>query len=240
MDDNGSETAAAGGLEPGLHLVATPIGNLEDITLRALRVLREADLVACEDTRHTGRLLRHYGIAAKLVPYHDHNADEARPRLLRRLADGGKLALVSDAGTPLVSDPGFKLVRAARAQGSRVTAVPGACAAIVALQLSGLPPDRFLFAGFLPPRRAARRATLEELRAVPATLIFYEGPSRLAGALADMRDVFGDRPAAVARELTKLFEEVRAETLGELAAVYGAAPAKGEVVVLVGPATLGM
>lgn len=231
-EDRGSETPP---LAPGLYLVATPIGNVEDVTLRALRVLREADLVACEDTRHTGRLLQRYGIEAKLVPYHDHNAEEARPRLLARLAAGGRVALVSDAGTPLVSDPGYKLVRAARDQGTPVTSIPGACAAIAALQLSGMPPDRFMFAGFLPPRQAARRSALETLRAVPATLIFYESPTRLSAALADMAAVLGDRPAAVARELTKLFEEVRREPLSALAEHWAAEAPKGEIVIVVGP-----
>lgn len=235
MDSRGSESPSnAASITPGLYLVATPIGNAEDITLRALQVLRAADVVACEDTRHTGRLMQRYGIAARLIPYHDHNADEARPRLLARLAEGGRVALVSDAGTPLVSDPGFKLVREARAQGSAVTAIPGACAAVTGLQLSGLPPDRFMFVGFLPPRQSARRTALGELRAVPATLVFYESPNRLSDALLDMATVLGDRPAAVTRELTKLFEEVVEGRLSELAARYRDDPPRGEIVVVVG------
>jgi len=223
-------------LAPGLHLVATPIGNLGDITLRALWVLRNVDRILCEDTRVTARLLARYHIATPLDPYHDHNADRVRPAILDRLRQGEKLALVSDAGTPLVSDPGFKLVRAAAAEGLPVTASPGPSAAITALVLSGLPPDAFLFGGFLPPRQAARRRVLTQWRTVPATLVFYEGPSRLAAALADMAALLGDRPAAVARELTKRHEEVRRDRLATLAAHYGAAGApRGEVVIVVGP-----
>ena len=222
-------------LAPGLYLVATPIGNMADITLRALDVLRGADLVACEDTRLTGRLLQRHGISARLTPYHEHNAERALPGLLARLRAGGAVALVSDAGTPLVSDPGYRLVGAVIAEGIAVTAVPGPSAAVTALLLSGLPPDRFLFGGFLPARAAARRTALQELAAVPATLVLYESPQRLAASLADMVTVLGDRPAAVARELTKLFEEVRRGSLATLAAHYAAAgPPKGEVVVTVG------
>lgn len=236
MDSKGSECPdKARAIASGLYLIATPIGHADDITLRALQVLRSADLVACEDTRHTGRLLQRHGISARLLPYHDHNADQARPQILQRLTDGASVALVSDAGTPLVSDPGYKLVREARAAGLPVTAVPGACAAVTGLQLSGLPPDRFLFAGFLPPRSAARKAALAELRDVPATLVFYEGPTRLAATLADMADVLGNRAAAVTRELTKLFEEVVEGRLSDLAARFADAPVKGEIVVVVGP-----
>ncbi|HEX9490514.1 MAG TPA: 16S rRNA (cytidine(1402)-2'-O)-methyltransferase [Stellaceae bacterium] len=219
-----------------MHVVATPIGNAADITLRALAVLRGADAIACEDTRVTAKLLARHGIAAPLLAYHDHNAERMRPLLLERLRQGDAVALVADAGTPLVSDPGFKLVRAAIAEGLPVTTLPGPSAALAALVLSGLPSDRFLFAGFLPPKPAARRRTLAELGVVPATLIFFEGASRLAAALGDMAETLGDRPAAVARELTKLYEEVRRGSLRELAGHYAASgPPRGEVVVVVGP-----
>jgi 16S rRNA (cytidine1402-2'-O)-methyltransferase len=219
-----------------LHLVATPIGNLSDVTLRALWVLREADRVLCEDTRVTGKLLARYGIAATVEPYHDHNADRVRPAILARLRNGEKLALVSDAGTPLVSDPGYRLVRDALAEGLPVTAAPGPSAAITALTLSGLPPDVFLFAGFLPPRQAARRKALAAWRDLAATLLFYEGPSRLAAALTDMAETLGDRDGAVARELTKLHEEIRRGRLSALAAHYHeAGPPRGEIVIVVGP-----
>jgi 16S rRNA (cytidine1402-2'-O)-methyltransferase len=221
---------------PGLHVVATPIGNADDITLRALAVLRGADAIACEDTRVTAKLLARHGIAAPLLAYHDHNAERMRPQLLKRVRQGEVIALVSDAGTPLVSDPGFKLVRAAIAEGLPVTTLPGPSAALAAVVLSGLPSDRFLFAGFLPPKPTARRRTLMELGAVPATLVFFEGASRLADALGDMAETLGERPAAVAREITKLYEEVRRGALSELAAHYAAAgPPRGEVVVVVGP-----
>lgn len=223
-------------LAPGLHLVATPIGNLGDITLRALWVLRSVDRILCEDTRVTARLLGHYGIDKPLDPYHEHNADRVRPAVLEALRRGATLALVSDAGTPLVSDPGYKLVRAAIAEAIPVTAAPGPSAALTALILSGLPPDRFLFAGFLPPRPAARRKALAEWRGLAATLVFFEGPSRLAASVADMAEVLGDRPAAIIRELTKRHEEARRGTLGELAAQLRAEPApRGEVAVVVGP-----
>jgi 16S rRNA (cytidine1402-2'-O)-methyltransferase len=222
--------------EPGLHLVATPIGNLRDITLRALDVLRGAALIACEDTRVTATLLRAYGIATPTVPYHEHNAAEMRPRLLARLEQGAVIALVSDAGTPLVSDPGYKLVRACIEANIHVTAAPGASASLTALTLSGLPPDRFLFAGFLPPKSTARRRTIEELAAVPATLVFYESGPRLADTLADLAALLGQRGAVVARELTKKFEEVRRDTLADLAAFYAAAGApRGEIAIVVAP-----
>ncbi|HEX6843252.1 MAG TPA: 16S rRNA (cytidine(1402)-2'-O)-methyltransferase [Stellaceae bacterium] len=221
---------------PGLYVVATPIGNAEDITLRALAMLRGADVIACEDTRVTAKLMARHGIAAPLVAYHDHNAARMRPLLLERLRRGEAIALVSDAGTPLVSDPGFKLVREAIAEQLPVTTLPGPSAALAALVLSGLPSDRFLFAGFLPPKAAARRRALAELAAVPATLVFFEGASRLADALGDMAETLGDRSAAVAREITKLYEEVRRGTLRELGGHYAAAgPPRGEVVVVVGP-----
>ena len=223
-------------LEPGLHLVATPIGNLGDISLRALWVLNGVDRILCEDTRVTARLLAQFGITKPLDPYHDHNADRVRPSVLAALRRGETLALVSDAGTPLVSDPGYRLVREALAEGLKVTAAPGPSAALTALVLSGLPPDTFLFAGFLPPRATARRKALAQWVELAATLVFFEGPSRLAATLADMAAVLGDRSAAVARELTKRHEEVRRGTLMELAAQYRTEPApRGEVVIVVGP-----
>jgi 16S rRNA (cytidine1402-2'-O)-methyltransferase len=216
--------------------VATPIGNLGDVGLRALAVLRGADLICCEDTRVTVRLLARYGIATRLAPYHDHNAEAARPAILAALERGERVALVSDAGTPLLSDPGYKLVCAALARDLPVTAIPGPSAALAALVLSGLPPDRFLFAGFLPRTGAARRAALGRWASLDATLVFYEAPPRLAAALADMARVLGPRQAAVARELTKLHEELRRGPLGELAAYYREAGApRGETVVIVGP-----
>jgi 16S rRNA (cytidine1402-2'-O)-methyltransferase len=225
-------------LAAGLYVVATPIGNLGDITLRALDVLRRADAILCEDTRVTATLARRYELTPERIAYHDHNADAVRPGLIARLAAGAALALVSDAGTPLVSDPGFKLVREAAAAGIPVTAVPGASAALAALTVAGLPTDRFLFAGFLPAKSAGRRRELRELATVPASLIFYETAPRLAPALADMAAMLGDRPAAVARELTKLHEEVRREGLQALAEHYcKAGPPKGEIVVIVGPPT---
>ena len=223
-------------LEPGLYLVATPIGNLGDITLRALAVLHAADRIFCEDTRVTGKLLARYGISTSLAAYHDHNADQVRPIVLTALRRGKRVALVSDAGTPLVSDPGYKLVRAALAEDLPVTAIPGPSAAVTALVLSGLSPDAFLFAGFLPPRQAARQRALARWAAVEATLVFYETTPRLAESLADMADVLGNREAAVARELTKLHEEVRRGRLGDLAAHYRLAGApRGEVVLVIGP-----
>ena len=220
----------------GLGLVATPIGNAADITLRALAALRAADAILCEDTRVSAKLLARHGIRRPLVAYHEHNAERMRPKILERLRRGESLTLISDAGTPLVSDPGYKLVQDALAAGLPVTAMPGPSAAIAALVLSGLPPDRFFFAGFLPPKSAQRRQALGELAAVPATLIVYESAKRLPATLADMAAVLGARPAAVARELTKLFEEVRRDDLAALAAHYAAAgPPLGEVVVVVGP-----
>jgi len=223
-------------LAAGLHLVATPIGNLGDMTLRGLWVLRNVDRILCEDTRVTARLLARFGIATPLDPYHDHNADRVRPAVLEGLRRGDRVALVSDAGTPLVSDPGFKLVRAALAENLPVTAAPGPSAALTALILSGLPPDVFLFAGFLPPRSTARRRALRQWTSLDATLVFFEGPSRLAASLADMAEVLGPRDAAVARELTKRHEEIRRGGLSELAAHYQmAGPPRGEAVIVVGP-----
>jgi 16S rRNA (cytidine1402-2'-O)-methyltransferase len=213
--------------------VATPIGNLGDITLRALDVLGHADLVACEDTRVTGRLMQLLGLKASLTPYHDHNADKARPALLARLRQGEVLALVSDAGTPMVSDPGFKLVRDCIESDIPVTALPGASAVLTALQLSGIASERFLFAGFLPSKGAARRNALQELAMVPASLVFYESPHRVAESLTDMITVLGDRQGAVARELTKLHEEVARGPLNELARRFAATPPRGEVAIVV-------
>lgn len=234
QDTNDSATGSKPA--PGLYLVATPIGNAGDITLRALDILRAADVVACEDTRVTGKLLALLGIKAPLTAYHEHNAERARPALLARLRRGEVVALVSDAGMPLVSDPGYRLVRECIAEGLPVTTVPGPSAALAALALSGLPCDRFLFAGFLPNRSAARRTALQELAAVPASLIFFESPRRVQESLADMLAVLGARNAAVARELTKLYEEVRRGPLAELVAHYAeAGPPRGEVVIVVGP-----
>jgi 16S rRNA (cytidine1402-2'-O)-methyltransferase len=221
---------------PGLHLVATPIGNLSDIGLRALAVLRGADRIYCEDTRVTGKLLARYGIDTALEPYHDHNAEAVRPAILSALRQGLCVVLVSDAGTPLISDPGYKLVREAIADGLPVSAVPGPSAVVTALILSGLPPDRFFFAGFLPRQPSARREALSGWAGLDATLVLYEAAPRLAAALADMNEILGPRPAAVARELTKLHEEVRRADLAALAAHYSrAGPPKGEIVVVVGP-----
>ena len=223
-------------LQPGLHVVATPIGNLRDVTIRALETLAAADVIACEDTRHTRRLLDHYGIRARCVSYHEHNAAARRPELLKRLEEGEVVALVSDAGTPLISDPGYKLVEDVIEAGFTVIPVPGASALLSALVMAGLPTDSFFFAGFLPHKQGARKNRIAELAGIPGTLVFYEAPGRLAASLADMADVLGDRPAAYARELTKRFETVERATLNELAAnlANGAAP-KGEIVILVGP-----
>jgi 16S rRNA (cytidine1402-2'-O)-methyltransferase len=228
-------------LTSGLTLVATPIGNLGDIPARAVEALRAAELVLCEDTRTTAVLLRHLGLAPPTEALHDHNEDARTPDVLARLRQGARIALVSDAGTPVVSDPGFRLVRAAIAEGLPVTAIPGPNAAVTALVLSGLPPAPFLFLGFPPPRAAARQAGFAQLRAaeragLSATLVWYESPHRLAETLADLQAAFGDRPAAVARELTKRFEEVRRGTLSHLHARSLADPARGEITVLVGPA----
>ncbi|HIF10422.1 MAG TPA: 16S rRNA (cytidine(1402)-2'-O)-methyltransferase [Sneathiellales bacterium] len=221
---------------PGLYLVATPIGNLGDITLRALSVLSGVNLIACEDTRISRRLLDRYGIKTKLTAYHDHNAQTVRPRLLDQIAQGQSVALVSDAGMPLVSDPGYKLVRDAVARDILVTVVPGPSSVPSALALSGLPSDRFLFAGFLPARKAARTRVLADLKDIETTLIFFEAARRLPQSIADMAGVLGDRQAAVARELTKKFEQVRRGTLFGLAAAYQEEGApKGEVVVVIAP-----
>lgn len=228
--------AEAEPIDPGLHVVATPIGNLGDISFRAVRTLAAAAAVIAEDSRVTKVLLAHYGITTPLVAYHEHNAATMRPQLLGRLRAGAALALVSDAGTPLVSDPGYKLVREAVAEGIPVTAVPGASAVLAALVVAGLPTDRFFFEGFLPVRTAARRSRIAELAAVPGTLVFFEAARRVAETLGDLALVLGARPAAMARELTKHFETVRRDTLPALAAAFAAEdPPKGEVVLLVAP-----
>lgn len=236
--ETGADTARA--LAPGLYLVATPIGTARDITLRALDILASADLLAAEDTRRARHLLDIHGVRRdprSLVPYHDHNGAAQRPRLLAALGEGRSVALVSDAGTPLVADPGYRLAVEAIAAGHPVHAAPGASAVLAALSVAGLPTDRFFFAGFAPPKHAARSRFLGEVAAVPGTLVFYESPRRLAAALADMAEVLGGaRPAAVCRELTKRFEETRRGSLSELAGVYAAeAEPKGEIVVVVGP-----
>lgn len=242
MDDPGADREHP--IPRGLLLVATPIGNLADMSQRALDALRGADLLLCEDTRQTSRLLQHYGISARTTPLHDHNEEGRIPALLDTLARGESVVLVSDAGTPLVSDPGYRLVRAALAAGLPVSAIPGPNAAVMALVLSGLPPQPFLFLGFPPPRAAARLAAFGVLRAAEraglrATLLWHEAPHRLAECLADLAASFGDRPAAVARELTKRFEEVRRGTLPDLAAHYATAAARGEITLVVGPAADG-
>ncbi len=221
-------------LEPGLYIVATPIGNLSDLSPRAALVLSRADVIAVEDSRVTGKLLNHIGVRRPMTPYHDHNADKVRPGLIARMATGA-VALVSDAGTPLISDPGYKLVRDARAAGMTVTTIPGPSAAIAALTLAGLPTDRFAFFGFLPAKPGARASAIAEAAEFRGTLVFYESGPRLGAALAALRDGLGDRNAAVAREITKAFEEAVTGTLAELAARYADAPPKGEIVIVVGP-----
>jgi len=222
-----------------LYIVATPIGNLEDITQRALRVLGEVDLVACEDTRHTRKLLNHYSINTKTISYHEHNERERDAELLARLQDGASVAIVSDAGTPAVSDPGFRLVRLAAENGVRVVSIPGPTALISALVASGLPTDEFFFGGFLPARTSARRARFAELRAVNATLIFYEAPHRIAATLRDARAILGEREAVVARELTKLHEELARGRLSELGSHFGLSEhARGEIVLMIDRAVI--
>ena len=222
-------------LAGGLYIVATPIGNLGDITLRALATLAGADLIACEDTRVSRKLFERYGITVPLAAYHDHNAAKARPALLRRLAEGAAVALVSDAGTPLVSDPGYKLVCAAQDAGHPVTALPGPSALLAALAVAGLPTDQFLFAGFLPPKQAARRSRIAELAAIPATIVLFETGPRLAATLADLAAGLGPRDAAVCRELTKLHEEIRRGDLSTLAQGAEAGESRGEIVLVIGP-----
>jgi 16S rRNA (cytidine1402-2'-O)-methyltransferase len=224
----------------GLYLVATPIGNLGDVTLRALETLAAVETIACEDSRVTRRLLDRYGITTPLLTYHDHNAEATRPKILALLESGGAVALVSDAGTPLISDPGFKLVQAARAAGHAVTAVPGPSAVLAALTASGLPTDRFFFEGFLPPREAARRERIDELAGIPGSLVFFESGPRIAAMLGDLAERLGSRPAAVCRELTKLHEEIRCGDLAVLAQAWGeGAETRGEFVVVVGPPAKG-
>ncbi len=221
-------------LGPGLYIVATPIGNLADLSPRAADILSRADVIAVEDSRVTAGLLRHIGVKRTMIPYHDHNAEGMRPGLIARMA-GEAVALVSDAGTPLISDPGYKLVRDARAAGHAVVTIPGPCAAVAALTLAGLPTDRFLFAGFLPPKAHARAEAIAEIAAIRATLVLYESGPRLSATLAALADGLGDRDAGVAREITKRFEECVTGTLSVLAARYADAPPKGEIVIVVAP-----
>jgi 16S rRNA (cytidine1402-2'-O)-methyltransferase len=229
-------TIEASKAAPGLYLIATPIGNLGDITLRALEVLAGVDVIACEDTRVTRKLTERYGIATPLTLYHEHNAAEARPKLLARLADRQAIALVSDAGTPLISDPGYKLVRAAYEAGHAVTAIPGASAVLAGLSVAGLPTDRFFFEGFLPAKQAARQKRAAALIGIPATLVFFESGSRIAATLADLAAAFGPRRAAICRELTKLHEEVKRGELDALARDYaGGSETRGEFVIVVAP-----
>lgn len=222
-------------IAPGLHVVATPIGNLGDITLRALAILARADVVYCEDTRHSRALFSAFGVSRPLRAYHEHNAEAERPRVLAELAAGRSVALISDAGTPLISDPGHKLVRAALAAGHDVSSVPGASAVLTALAAAGLPTDRFLFAGFLPSKQVARRAAIAELAGTAATLVLFEAPGRIADCLADLAAGLGARPAVIARELTKLHEELCRGSLPELAHEAAARDWRGEIVVVVGP-----
>jgi 16S rRNA (cytidine1402-2'-O)-methyltransferase len=231
------QVLAAPQLAAGLYLVATPIGNLRDMTLRALEILAAADLVACEDTRVTRKLFDHYGLSTPLTPYHDHNAEAVRPKILDKIAAGGAVALVSDAGTPLISDPGYRLVRAAHEAGHPVTAAPGASAVLAALTVAGLATDRFFFEGFLPAKSAAKRARIAELTRIPSTLVLFESGPRIAATLADLAEGLGAREAAIGRELTKLHEEVRRGTLDRLARDYAAgAEMRGEfVIVIAGP-----
>ena len=233
----GEQPCAAPTLETGLYVVATPIGNMGDISLRAIATLAAADIVLAEDTRVSRKLLNHYAISTPLAAYHDHNAAEMRPKVLERLAAGQAVAQISDAGTPLVSDPGFKLVRDAIEQGYKVIPLPGASAVLAGLVVAGLPTDRFFFEGFLPPKAGARRSRLAELATVPATVVFFESGPRLAESLADMAEVLGaERLAVMARELTKRFETVHRGTSAALAAHYAQhPPPKGEIVVMLGP-----
>jgi 16S rRNA (cytidine1402-2'-O)-methyltransferase len=220
---------------PGLYLVATPIGNLGDITLRALETLAGVDIIACEDTRITRRLTERYAIAAQLKPYHDHNAALARPKLLDHLAQGAAIALVSDAGTPLISDPGFKLVREACAAGNRVFALPGPSSVLTALSVAALPTDRFFFEGFLPAKENARQARLKELAGIDATLVMFESGHRVQDTVRDLAAIMGERDAAICREMTKMHEEVQRATLAELARSATTLETRGEFVLVVGP-----
>jgi 16S rRNA (cytidine1402-2'-O)-methyltransferase len=220
---------------PGLHLVATPIGNLGDITLRALETLAAVDIIACEDTRITRRLTERYAISALLKPYHEHNAALARPKILERLARGASIALVSDAGTPLISDPGFKLVREVCAAGFQVTALPGPSSVLTALAVAALPTDRFFFEGFLPPKQTARRARLTELSRIDATLVMFESGNRVQDTLADLAGIMGDRDAAICREMTKLHEEIKRGPVSQLALAADTLETRGEFVLVIGP-----
>jgi 16S rRNA (cytidine1402-2'-O)-methyltransferase len=239
----GKHTYAVGGAMltapkavPGLYLVATPIGNLGDITLRALETLAGVDIIACEDTRITRRLTERYGIAAQLKPYHEHNTAEARPKILEHLAQGGSIALVSDAGTPLISDPGFKLVREVCAAGFSVVALPGPSSVLAALSVAALPTDRFFFEGFLPPKQAARRARLTELSRLDATLVLFESGNRVQETLSDLAAIMGGaRQAAICREMTKLHEEISRSTLAELAQSAATMETRGEFVLVIAP-----
>ncbi len=220
---------------PGLYLVATPIGNLGDITLRALETLAGVDIVACEDTRITHRLMERYGIEASLTPYHEHNAESARPKILEKLSQGLSVALVSDAGTPLISDPGFKLVREVCAAGHDVIALPGPSSVLAALSVAALPTDKFFFEGFLPPKQNARRARLSELSRIDATLVMFESGARVQDSLQDIALSMGERDAAICREMTKLHEDVRRAKVSELAASAGELETRGEFVLVIGP-----
>jgi len=216
-----------------LYLIATPIGNLKDITLRALEVLKEVDVIVCEDTRVSSKLLNHYAISKPLLAYHDHNAETMRPRLLAQLKDGKNIAYITDGGMPLISDPGFKLVVACQKDSLPYTVIPGVSAPLTALCLSGLAPDRFLFCGFLPPKEGARKAALEDVKEIQATLIFFESPQRLVPFLKDAVEILGDREGTVCREMTKLFEDVQKNTLSSLIAHYEIHPPRGEIVLVI-------
>lgn len=230
----GPRPAESSALKPGLYIVATPIGNMGDITLRALETLKAATLIACEDTRVTGKLLSAYNISTRMTPYHEHNAAAAQPKILAA-ARTGVVALVSDAGTPLVSDPGYRLVCAAHAESILVVPLPGASSVMAALTLAGLPTDRFLFAGFLPSKSSARQAALAALARIPATLVFFESPNRIADCLTDMAAILGNRQASLTRELTKLHEEARRGLLEDLVASVAQHPPRGEIVLVVAP-----
>ena len=231
----GGHVLTAPKVVPGLYLVATPIGNLGDITLRALETLAGCDIIACEDTRITRRLTERYGISAVLKPYHEHNAALARPKILEKLAQGASIALVSDAGTPLISDPGFKLVREVCAAGLAVIALPGPSSVLTALAVAALPTDRFFFEGFLPPKQTARRARLTELSRIDATLVMFESGNRVQGTLADLAAIMGGRDGAICRELTKMHEEVKRGPLAELAQAADSLETRGEFVLVIGP-----
>ncbi len=231
----GAHHFSASKAAPGLYLVATPIGHLGDITLRALETLAGVDIIACEDTRITRRLTERYAIAAQLKPYHEHNAEAARPKILEALAQGASIALVSDAGTPLISDPGFKLVREVSAAGHTITAVPGPSSVLAALSVAALPTDRFFFEGFLPAKQTARRNRLAELARIDATLVMFESGNRMQATLTDLAEILGERQAAVCRELTKLHEEIRRAPLAELARQADAPETRGEFVLVIGP-----